>query len=122
MDVSYLICDAFGSLILLIDSAVQKLRLNIHQEVLVLTRQQTRPEHTVALCLRRQLMVAEMGVMPLLKSGIQGELRGHFFLLSSVAHMFLGKVGHSRWGITTACSTACNVVVYVQLVIQPFNL
>lgn len=32
MDVSYLICDAFGSWIILIDSAVQKLRWNIHQE------------------------------------------------------------------------------------------
>lgn len=98
MDVSYLIWDVFGSGIILIGSAVQKLRLNIHQKVLVLSRQQTRPEHTAVLCLRCQLMIAEMAGMPPLKSGIQGELSGHIFLLSSVAQMFLREGGHLHWG------------------------
>ena len=75
---------------------MQKLRLNIHQEVLVSSRRQTRPEHTVAPCLRRQLTIAEMAGMPPLKSGIHGELSGHIFLLSSVAQMFLREVGHSN--------------------------
>lgn len=34
---------------------------------------------------------------PPLKSGIQGELSGHTFLLSSVAQMFPRAVGHSHW-------------------------
>ena len=122
MDVSYLICDAFGSWIILIDSAVQKLRLNMHQAALVLSRRQTRPEHTVALCVRRQLTIAEMAGMPPLKSGIQGELSGHIFLLPSVAQMFLRAVGHSHWEHQQP-PPAYNVVVYAQsLCIQPFIL
>lgn len=71
------------------------MNLNIHEDIIVLQRLRARPAHTVALCVRLQLKIAEMAGMLPLKSGIQGELSGHIFLLSSVAQMFLREVGHS---------------------------
>lgn len=76
-------------------------KLNAHQGVLVLSRRQTRPEHTVAVCVCVCATSADDSrdgwYAPPLKSGIQGELSGHTFLLSSVAQMFPRAVGHSHW-------------------------
>lgn len=117
MDVSYLICDAFGSWITLIDSAVQKLHLNIHREVLVLSRRQTRPERTVALCVRRQLTIAEMAGMPPAK--VRDSRGAQWTYFPSIISG--SNVPEGGWPFTlgkpTARSPAYNVVVYVQLVI-----
>ncbi len=52
-----------------------------------------------------------------LKSGIQGELSGHIFLLPSVAQMFLRAAGHSHSGYQQPAPSAHTVVGYVLLLI-----